>query len=248
MWTDISELREFYAGAMGRVARACIGHHIRELWEDLRGEKLAGIGYATPYLSGYRAAAERVIAFMPARQGVVNWPSGATSASAMVNEDDLPLVDGAVERILLAHCLEHAEFPADVLREAARVLAPGGRLIVVTPNRRGLWARSDNSPFGNGRPFSRTQLATLLKETGFAPANWREALFVPPLNRFGLLRASRLFERIGGTVPIMFGGVLIVEAQKQFSTLQPIRAGERLRAGVRALPQPVPSSRSALRG
>lgn len=235
MWTDVADLRDFYAGPLGRVARALVARQVAALWGELRGERIAGIGYATPYLSQYRETAERLLALMPARQGVINWPSTGPSASALVEEDDLPLTDAAVERVLLAHCLEHADFPEAVLKEAGRILAPGGRLIVIAPNRRGLWARADNSPFGHGRPFSRSQLTILLKETGFSPSEWREALFVPPLNRFGLLRASAIFERAGNTLPLMFGGVLVVEAQKQFLTARPIRATERARRPIPAL-------------
>ena len=47
--------------------------------------------------------------------------------------------------------LEMTNDPGTLLREAWRVLAAGGRLLVVVPNRRGLWARMDTTPFGHGR-------------------------------------------------------------------------------------------------
>ncbi|MFN0264897.1 class I SAM-dependent methyltransferase [Tepidamorphus sp. 3E244] len=235
MATDVADLRDFYTEPLGLVARRRILAQVAGLWGELPGDKVAGLGYATPYIRPYIDSAERVFALMPSRQGVVNWPPHGPSASALVEEYDLPLTDGAVERLLIAHCLEHADFPAEVLKEAGRVLAPGGRLIVIAPNRRGLWARSDNSPFGHGRPFSRSQLSALLRQTGFSPANWREALYVPPYNRFGLLRMSGAFEKLGAITPIMFGGVLIVEAQKQFMSSKPVRARERVSSTVRAL-------------
>ena len=40
--------------------------------------------------------------------------------------------------------------------------AAGGRLLIVVPNRRGVWARSDTTPFGHGRPYSRSQITHLL--------------------------------------------------------------------------------------
>ncbi|MCC0016775.1 MAG: methyltransferase domain-containing protein [Rhodobiaceae bacterium] len=248
MWTDVADLRDFYAGPLGGVARRLIARQIGELWPDVSGERLAGVGFAAPFLANYIDSAERLLAFMPARQGVINWPAQGPSVSALVEEDDLPLTDAAVERIMLVHCLENADFPAAVLKEAWRVLAPGGRLIAVAPNRRGLWARVDNSPFGHGRPFSRSQLTLLLKETGFSPANWREALFVPPLERFGLLRAAAAFERAGNILPLMFGGVLIVEAQKQFLTARPIRALERVRRTLPGLAEPAVARRQTLAG
>ena len=46
-----------------------------------------------------------------------------------------------------------------------RVLAPSGRVIVV-PNRRGPWARADNTPFGHGRPYSRSQITNCCGRPG----------------------------------------------------------------------------------
>ena len=38
----------------------------------------------------------------------------------------------------------------DQLREIWRVLAAGGRVILVVPNRAGIWARTEATPFGHG--------------------------------------------------------------------------------------------------
>ena len=90
--------------------------------------------------------------------------------------------------MLLVHALEVSDDPAELLREMWRVLTPSGRMIVVLPNRRGPWARADNTPFGHGRPYSRSQMTQLLRETWFTPAAWSEALHMPPI-QFGLVPA-----------------------------------------------------------
>ena len=53
--------------------------------------------------------------------------------------------------------------------EGQRVLAPSGRVIAVIPNRRGVWTRTENTPFGHGRPYSRSQITELLRQTWFTP-------------------------------------------------------------------------------
>jgi len=96
-----------------------------------------------------------------------------------------------------------------------RVLAPEGRLILVVPNRRGVWARLDNTPFGQGRPYNRRQLDQLLCEAMFSPLDWGGALYFPPLGRRVLLRSSTAWERVGEGISPAFCGVLIVEASKE---------------------------------
>ena len=159
-----------------------------------------GIGYATPYLGLFREEAERCLALMPATQGVVRWPSARPALAALVEEDDWPLTDAAVDRVLLVHALENSADPVELLREAWRVLAGGGRLLAVVPNRRGLWARMDTTPFGQGRPYSRPQITHLLRETWFTPIGWGEALYVPPIARGWFLRSAVAWERAGATI------------------------------------------------
>jgi len=212
---DVVDLRNFYAQHLGVVARRFVGRGIRARWTDTRSLRVLGVGYATPYLGLFREEAERCLALMPAAQGVVRWPSTRPALAALVEEDELPLTDSAVDRVLLVHALEMSSDPAELLREAWRVLAAGGRLMAVVPNRRGLWARMDTTPFGQGRPYSRSQITQLLRDTWFTPTGWGEALYVPPIPRGWFLRSAVAWERTGATLSAPFAGVHIVEATKQ---------------------------------
>src|SRR5258707_10576062 len=180
---DVVDLRDFYAQRLGTVARRFVGRGIRTRWADARGQRVLGVGYATPYLGLFREDAERCLAFMPAVQGVVKWPSARPTLVALVDECELPLPDAAIDRILLVHALELSHDVAALLREVWRVLAAGGRILAVVPNRRGVWARMDTTPFGQGRPYSRRQLTPLLPHTWFTPTAWGDALYVPPIRR-----------------------------------------------------------------
>jgi SAM-dependent methyltransferase len=152
---------------------------------------------------------------MPAAQGVMYWPEGGLSASALVQAVDLPLRDSAIDRLLLVHALEVAESPLDLLSEIWRVLAPGGRLIAVVPNRRGMWARLDATPFGQGQPFSRAQVTELMRQALFTPIHWGEALYFPPAQRRVVLRTAAAWEQVGATLSLPFAGVHLIEATKQ---------------------------------
>src|SRR5205807_29750 len=121
------------------------------------------------------------------------------------------------------HALEMSRDAEALLREAWRVLAAGGRLLAVIPNRRGVWARTDTTPFGHGRPYSRSQITHLLRETWFTPISWGEALYVPPIARNWFLRTAVAWERTGSAISAPFSGVHIFEATKQVYRALPAR-------------------------
>jgi SAM-dependent methyltransferase len=248
MSIDVVDLRNFYAHRLGTVARHFISRGIRRLWADTRGQRLLGIGYPTPYLGAFRDEAERCLAFMPATQGVVKWPSARPTLAALVEESELPLADSAVDRVLLVHALEMTHDAVGLLREVWRVLAGGGRLLAVVPNRRGVWARMDTTPFGHGRPFSRSQITQLLRETWFTPVSWSEALYVPPIERGWFLRSAVAWERTGATISAPFAGVHIVEATKQVYRAIPARREKRqLVPALKPALAPAPSPRGTAR-
>jgi SAM-dependent methyltransferase len=248
MSIDVVDLRAFYAERLGTVARYFVGRGIRNLWSDTQGLRMVGIGYAGPYLGLFREEAERCLAFMPAAQGVVKWPTVRPTLSALVDDLELPLPDASVDRVLLVHALEMSQNPTALLREVWRVLASGGQLLAVVPNRRGLWARMDTTPFGHGRPYSRSQILSLMRDAWFTPVSWSEALYVPPFQRSWFLRSAVAWERVGATISAPFAGVHIVDATKQVYRAIPARREKRVL--VPALkpalaPQPSPAARHA---
>lgn len=242
---DVIDLGSFYAERLGGIAHAIIAARLAALWPNIQGDRVLGIGYASPYLEQLSAGAERVLAFMPAAQGVVNWSAEGGNLAALVHEDMLPLTDGSIDRILAIHCLETTANARDLLRELWRVLVPGGRLIIAVPNRRGIWARVERTPFGYGRPFSRGQITSLLRETQFSEVAWSGALFMPPTTKRLLIGSARGWDRIGSLLWPAFPGVLIVEAKKlvyqgiparRSSRRLPVLAPALIPAGSRRMP------------
>lgn len=215
MSIDVLDLRSFYASPLGAVAQRLIASVIERQWTSCVGLSVLGVGFAIPYLDRLRPDAVRTLAFMPAEQGVVNWPPDGLSASALVDVTALPLPDSCMDRVLVVHALEMADQPVEFLSEVWRVLAPGGRMILVAPNRAGVWARVDKTPFGHGQPYSGSQLRTLLRNALFTPVYWGEALYAPPFQRPYLMRSAPMFEKIGSRLSLPGAGVHIIEATKQ---------------------------------
>jgi len=240
MALDVVELQAFYGSPVGQVARRILSARLRSIWPDLRGFALAGVGYANAYLTIFRDEAERTVALMPAAQGVAVWPRTGPSASALVDPVLLPLGEASLDRVLLVHALEACGNPRELLSEVWQALKPGGRIIVIAPNRRGLWARLDTTPFGQGQPFSRAQLTGLLREALFTPELWTEALFVPPLNRALFLRSAVAFERTGHALSLPFAGIHLIEAVKQVYRVLPVSQARANRA--RLVPKLAPTA------
>jgi SAM-dependent methyltransferase len=225
MHTDVRQLLEFYASPLGGMARRILAHRIRARWRHSEGKTLVGLGFATPYLGSFRGEANRLGALMPSTQGAVVWPAVGAVHTVVVEEDDLPLPDNSVDLMLVVHCLETTGQARGLLREIWRVLAPEGRLLVIVPNRRGVWARFDLTPFGHGRPYSQPQLERMLTEAMFTPIDWGAALHMPPFDNRLVLRSAMTLERLGARMTPAFAGVLLVEARKEMASplLQPSR-------------------------
>jgi SAM-dependent methyltransferase len=215
MQLDAGALSQFYQSAVGRAACRLISCRIREIWPQCRALRILGYGFATPYLDPYLTEAERAIALMPARTGVIAWPEGRQVLSVLADEEALPFADALFDRILVIHGLEGADAARLLLRQLWRVLAPEGRILLVVPNRASLWAQLERSPFACGRPFHRGELSGLLSDTLFEPVRWDRALYLPPFAGIRMARFGNGWERIGARLAPGLAGVHLVEATKR---------------------------------
>ncbi len=215
MWTDVIDLRDFYASNLGSVAQRMIARRVRDFWPNVKGQNILGLGYATPFLNSFRGEAERVLAAMPAQQGVLHWPPDSNGLTTLTDEVELPFPDMSVDRVLLVHALGCAEQVRPMMREIWRLLSGGGRLLVVAPNRRGIWARFEHTPFGHDRPYTPAQLSRVLRDNLFTPFQSTAALFVPPTRSRMVLSSATAWEEIGQRWFTTVAGVIMVEATKQ---------------------------------
>ena len=125
---------------------------------------------------------------------------------------------------MLVHGLEHADNARQTLREVWRLLKDDGRLIVVVPNRQGMWAYWENSPFGYGQPYSKGQLARLLVQPVFSGR----------ASKLGFMRAAAELAAAaahasiygnawGHSLTPQFAGLTIAEATKDLHAVIPVK-------------------------
>lgn len=158
-------------------------------------------------------------------------------------ERPLPFPDGAFDLVACVEGIEHVEGQAALLDECARVLAPGGSLVLTTPNVLGRPSRETLHRFGYARffrpsppgsptpyehhhihPIDVVRLEHLLLRAGLVPAAWdceRGPDGGPTIRRRWLHRiASRRLPRRNPRAdllllpPVFHGRVVAVRAQK----------------------------------
>jgi SAM-dependent methyltransferase len=224
----------FYATPRGAAAVAVLSDRLRAFWPELRGMAVLGLGFAEPYLPLWQDTAYRCVAAVTAGLSPATGPHGC-----VVEDDRLPFPDLCFDRILLMHAVDAAGDARRLLREVWRVLKDDGRILVVAPNRNGVWAHLDSTPFGYGHPYSPRQLATLLAASMFRAERRDVALFVPPTNWRFLLRSWPVWEQVGHAMVPNLSGVTLTEAVKDAYAALPLAAVQRRHVLV---PEAVPAS------
>ncbi|HYZ62238.1 MAG TPA: class I SAM-dependent methyltransferase [Acetobacteraceae bacterium] len=222
MTADAHAASQFYGSARGSVVCRLLRERLVQLWPDLTGCWVLGLGYAAPYLRAWNSQADRCIAAVPAQVGVARWPKAHPNLACTVEEDALPFPDLSFDRILLVHGLEAAENARALLREVWRVLRDDGRLLVVVPNRVGVWAHVEATPFGHGQPYSPGQIGRLLAASLFRVERREFALYVPPIRLRPILRTARMWERSGRWLAPQLAGVTVTEAVKDAYAAVPL--------------------------
>ncbi len=216
MGPNVYDLKDFYSSRAGRLVRRILRGHIRSLWPETAGLRIMGGGYALPFLRDLGDGSERTFAVLSSQAGVHHWPEeGKPGLVALGEEDSLPLETESVDRILLVHGFEHSKDPDALLAELWRVLKSNGRLLIVVPNRLGLWARGEWTPFGHGTPYTAGQMNRYLQRHLFVVERTQKALFMPPFRSFMVLRTAYTFESFGRYLFPGLAGLHLIEARKQ---------------------------------
>lgn len=237
MRPDVLALKDFYRSPLGASVQSLIHQRLRATIKAHAGERLLCIGYGLPFLDPFMQDFERIVTLMPARQGAVFWPETGKCLSLLGDETHIPFDDAVFDRVIVIHALEFLDHVRGLLREIWRIMAPGAKAHIITPNRSGLWARMEHTPFGNGRPFSRRQLNNLLNECLLSTRSWETSLTLPPLSFLRWLMP--ISDRLGQQFWPRLGGVHIVEAEKVIYAARPLKEHRSRHRGFVPASQPV---------
>lgn len=156
-------------------AMACAENYYRWILERIRpylGSRVmevgAGIGTFSEFLAGALAGAELIL-LEPAENNL------ALLQDRMGSRPGVTVIEGVLDQttpssaydtLVAVNVLEHISDDRDFVRQAVRVLAPGGRLILFVPAGPGLFGTLDEA-FEHHRRYTREGLAHLLTGAGF---------------------------------------------------------------------------------
>ena len=239
---DVVSLKQFYAGSLGRLLSKNVVKLLSRLWAgDASSDDVLTVGFAFPYLPYLTKRHHSLTPVMPAKHGAMVWPSGGDNMVVLSDEWELPFAKNSFNRVVLAHTLEYSRHPNKTLSGLWNILVPGGRMILIAPNRRSLWAQASLSPLGWGQPYSSGQLKTLTKKAGFTVLSCESTHFSLPLDYRILHKVAPAFELLGKMFLPMFGGVLVMEVEKQIYASVPDAELSTLESAISLGSQPIAS-------
>ncbi len=230
MFVSILHFDRFYKTREGRTVRLVLQRVMRQHFKKTK--ETLGVGYVSPYMN-------QILSLLPSSIGIPEEIRGDLRNIVHTDTLALPLESNSLESVFMIHGLEYCQFPLESLQEIWRVLKSEGQLILIVPNRRGLWAHTEWSPFGHGQPFSSSQIRKLLSETHFICDELTSSLFTPPLRWRVMFKLSPFFEKYCRFIVPMMGGVNVVIARKQ--TYAPIKPSKGMAVPVTSVLKPVSS-------
>jgi SAM-dependent methyltransferase len=112
----------------------------------------------------------------------------------------MPFRNGSFSTVVCSEVLEHIEDDVQALQEIARVLRPGGTLVITFPHRKAYFSKDDRFVH-HYRRYEREEMEKLLRQVDLAPVVTRKVL--GPLEKLTMIVAVTVFSALPR---ISFGG------------------------------------------
>ncbi len=159
------------------------------------------------------------IIFAPAYRKGIRFP--------VASIEELPLASDSIDVIVLHHALDFTEDSHKLLREATRVLRPGGQMLIIGFNPVSTWGiwrlfhRRVHIPW-RGRFISRNRLEDWLNLLSLQVDHSDSAVHFLPVRIGRLLQNTQRWERLGQRLHSPLGGVYSFLCVKQEIPVTPI--------------------------
>lgn len=151
---------------------------------------------------------------------------GINYIEAELNE--LPLLSGSLDLVILPHTLEFIDNPRQLLAEACRVIKPEGLIVVCGFNPYSTWgvkkffAKENVAPW-TGNFIQSGKIKNWLQLVDFQIENQISTLFTPPVAKPAWYKKFNFLETMGSKWCSLLGGTYIIAARAKVIPLTPIK-------------------------
>ena len=153
--------------------------------------------------------------------------SAAQKGAATVDFEQLPLPSESIDVVILHHLLDFSAHPHQVLREAARVMIPGGHMVLIGFNPFSLLGLSrllfSSAAHQCGNQLRAARVADWMNLLDLQANNVERGFFRLPLQQRELLAKTTWMERVGARWCLPWGGFYIIVARKEVARMRTIK-------------------------
>lgn len=211
---NIKDIKSFYSTPLGELVHLYVQDVINSFL-NVEQNTILTLGFPIPYLKEKWFKTNQFLIFMPASLGGMTWPTPEKSRTAVVNELSLPLPNQSVDLLLVIHSLEFTSNPKAFMKEVDRILKIDGKVLLIVPNKRGVWGHLENTPFGYGQSFSMQQMTRLLSDQNFKTVKQERFLYFPPSQSLYTQSFFAPMEMIGSYLAPNLSGLNAILAEKR---------------------------------
>ncbi len=174
---------------------------------------------------------------------------GLSEQNVVAQNTDIPLAHESVDVVLLHHALDFTDSPHQVLREASRVLRPGGHVIIVGFNPVSFWgmarlrrSKRKQAPWC-GRFISHHRLSDWLKLLELTELKQLSGYYRLPFEKQKWRSRFAWLGSIARRAPGHSGAFSVILARKDIAGMTPLRSGWGLRRLI-TIPVAEPTART----
>ncbi|GAB2883627.1 class I SAM-dependent methyltransferase [Microbulbifer echini] len=146
---------------------------------------------------------------------------------ALVELEQLPLPSESIDVVFLHHLLDFSSQPHQVLREAARVLIPGGHMLLVGFNPFSLLGLSrllfSRGAYQKGNQLRAARVADWMNLLDLQAEQVHRGFFRLPIQQREVLAKTVWMERLATRLGLPWGGFYIIVARKEVSRVRAIK-------------------------
>lgn len=236
---DLNQIQQWFSSRLGQQLLAAEKAAMAPLVESVFGYHCLQVGMIPDAVFYETSSASHKFMMLPDGSDLPK-----DESLVVGNGSELPFASECIDAVILHHALDFSDKPHQVLREASRVLRPGGKLLLIGFNPASLWGcyrmmakRRKPVPWG-GWFIRQRRLHDWLTLLELKEEQHEGGFYRPPLSSERWMKRLGWLEKLGGKYLAHSGGFYIYLATKETFSVTPIGMDWRHRLVMPLIPKP----------